>query len=116
MAAPCRNSPPTLGSDNLFLQYDIYHMQVMEGDLAATIEKHLKHIAHIADTPGRHEPGTGEINFDFLLPFIDQIGYRGWISCEYVAAAKTIEGLGWAKPYLQCGASRCETPIRVKRR
>jgi len=91
-----------VGSDNLFLQYDIYHMQVMEGDLAPTIEKHLKHIAHmqIADTPGRHEPGSGEINFDFLLPFIDRIGYQGWISCEYVPAGKTIDGLGWAKSYL----------------
>jgi hydroxypyruvate isomerase len=91
-----------VGSDNLYLQYDVYHMQVMEGNLAPTLEKHLKHIAHmqIADTPGRHEPGTGEINFDFLLPFIDKIGYRGWVSCEYVPAGKTIEGLDWAKAYL----------------
>lgn len=91
-----------VGSDNLFLQYDIYHMQVMEGDLAPTIERHLKQIAHmqIADTPGRHEPGSGEINFDFLLPFIDRIGYGGWISCEYVPAGKTIDGLGWARSYL----------------
>ena len=74
-----------VGSDNLFFQYDIYHMQIMEGDLAPTIEKHLKLIPHmqLADTPGRHEPGTGEIKYDFLLPHLDKIGYTGWIGCEY---------------------------------
>jgi hydroxypyruvate isomerase len=92
-----------VGSDNLFVQYDIYHMQIMEGDLAPTIEKHLKLIPHmqLADTPGRHEPGTGEINFDFLLGFIDKIGYQGWIGCEYKPAGKTVDGLGWTKPYLK---------------
>jgi len=91
-----------VGSDNLFVQYDIYHMQVMEGDLAPTIEKNLKLIPHmqLADTPGRHEPGTGEINFDFLLGFIDRIGYKGWIGCEYKPAGKTVDGLGWARSYL----------------
>ncbi len=80
-----------VGSDNLFVQYDIYHMQIMEGDLAPTIEKHLKLIPHmqLADTPGRHEPGTGEINYGFLLPHIDKIGYQGWIGCEYKPAGKT---------------------------
>jgi hydroxypyruvate isomerase len=92
-----------VGSDNLFVQYDIYHMQIMEGDLAPTIEKHLKLIAHmqLADTPGRHEPGTGEINYDFLLGHVDKIGYQGWIGCEYKPAAKTEEGLRWTKPYLR---------------
>src|SRR5690606_38726842 len=73
-----------VGSTNLWLQYDIYHMQVMEGDLSRTIEDNLRRIAHmqLADTPGRHEPGTGEINFDFLLPHIDRLGYDGWIGCE----------------------------------
>ena len=91
-----------VGSDNLFLQYDIYHMQIMEGDLAPTIEKHLKMIPHmqLADNPGRHEPGTGEINYPFLLGFIDKIGYTGWIGCEYKPAGKTEDGLGWAKPYI----------------
>jgi hydroxypyruvate isomerase len=91
-----------VGSDNLFLQYDIYHMQVMEGNLAETMEKHLARIAHLqlADNPGRHEPGTGEINYDFLLRHIDRIGYRGWIGCEYKPAGTTEAGLGWAKPYL----------------
>jgi len=89
------------GSDNVALQYDIYHMQIMEGDLAPTIERHLDQIAHmqLADTPGRHEPGTGEINYPFLFRHIDKIGYTGWIGCEYKPAGKTSEGLGWLKPW-----------------
>jgi hydroxypyruvate isomerase len=92
-----------VGSDNLFVQYDIYHMQIMEGDLAPTIEKHLGRIAHmqLADTPGRHEPGTGEINYGFLLGHIDRIGYKGWIGCEYKPARTTVEGLAWTRPYLK---------------
>lgn len=84
-------------ADNLYLQYDIYHAQRMEGELANTLEKHLHRIAHIqlADNPGRHEPGSGEINYDFLLPFIDRIGYTGWIGCEYKPATQTQEGLAW---------------------
>jgi hydroxypyruvate isomerase len=91
-----------VGSDNVFLQYDVYHMQVMEGDLASTIERHVKRIAHIqiADTPGRHEPGTGEINYPFLLAFIDRLGYSGWIGCEYKPATSTEAGLGWTRRYL----------------
>jgi hydroxypyruvate isomerase len=91
-----------VGSDNLRLQYDIYHMQVMEGDLARTIETNLARIGHmqLADNPGRHEPGTGEINYPFLLDWIDRIGYQGWIGCEYNPKAGTVEGLGWTKPYL----------------
>jgi len=87
---------------NLLFQYDIYHMQIMEGDLAPTIEKNLRLIPHLqlADTPGRHEPGTGEINYTFLLDFIDRIGYAGWVGCEYKPAGKTEDGLGWARPYL----------------
>jgi hydroxypyruvate isomerase len=91
-----------VGSDNLFLQYDIYHMQVMEGDLAATIEKNLKLIPHmqLADNPGRHEPGTGEINYPFLFDFLDKIGYSGWIGCEYKPLTTTDAGLGWIKSYI----------------
>jgi hydroxypyruvate isomerase len=87
---------------NLRFQYDIYHMQIMEGDLAPTIERNLSKIGHmqLADTPGRHEPGSGEINYSFLFRHIDKIGYRGWIGCEYRPAGKTEDGLGWAKPYL----------------
>ncbi|MCK9260869.1 MAG: hydroxypyruvate isomerase [Azoarcus sp.] len=88
-----------VGSDNLFLQYDIYHAQRMEGELANTIARHLPKIAHmqIADNPGRHEPGTGEINFAWLFRHIDDLGYQGWIGCEYKPAAGTTEGLGWMR-------------------
>ncbi|AQU84081.1 MULTISPECIES: hydroxypyruvate isomerase [unclassified Halomonas] len=86
-----------VGSDNLKLQYDIYHMQIMEGDLAPTIEKHLARIAHVqlADNPGRHEPGTGEINYPFLFAHLERLGYDGWIGCEYKPKAGTSQGLGW---------------------
>src|SRR5690606_8658837 len=88
-----------VGSSNLWLQQDIYHMQRMEGELANTIAKHLPKIAHmqIADNPGRNEPGSGEINYDWLFRFIDQLGYDGWIGCESKPAAGTREGLGWIK-------------------
>ncbi len=86
-----------VGSPNLKLQYDIYHMQIMEGDLAPTIEKHLARIAHVqlADNPGRHEPGTGEIHYPFLFAYLDRLGYDGWIGCEYKPKTTTREGLGW---------------------
>ncbi|UXZ54289.1 hydroxypyruvate isomerase [Halomonas sp. 7T] len=86
-----------VGSDNLKLQYDIYHMQIMEGDLAPTIEKHFARIAHVqlADNPGRHEPGTGEINYPFLFAHLERLGYDGWIGCEYKPKAGTTQGLGW---------------------
>jgi hydroxypyruvate isomerase len=89
------------GSTNIKLQYDIYHMQIIEGDLASTIKNHLSSIGHIqlADNPGRHEPGTGEINFPFLLSLLDEIGYNGWIGCEYIPATTTLEGLAWFDPY-----------------
>jgi len=90
------------GRDNVKLQYDIYHMQIMEGDIARSIERHLPRIGHIqlADNPGRHEPGTGEIAFGWLLPWLDTVGYQGWVGCEYAPAAGTTQGLGWAAPYL----------------
>jgi hydroxypyruvate isomerase len=86
-----------VGSNNLYLQYDIYHMQRMEGELANTIKAYLPQIAHVqlADNPGRNEPGTGEINYRFLFGFIDSIGYEGWIGCEYKPKGKTIDGLVW---------------------
>jgi hydroxypyruvate isomerase len=95
-----------VGSDNLSLQYDIYHMQIMEGDVAEAIERLLPRIGHmqLADVPGRHEPGTGDIDFATLLTAIDRLGYAGWIGCEYVPRAGTIAGLGWTAPYLQMGA------------
>ena len=85
------------GSSNLFIQYDIYHMQIMEGDLARTMEAHLPMIGHLqlADNPGRNEPGTGEINYPFLYDYIDRLGYTGWIGAEYKPKTTTIAGLGW---------------------
>ena len=82
---------------NLYLQYDIYHMQRMEGELAGTIHANLSAIGHVqlADNPGRNEPGTGEINYRFLFGFLDSIGYNGWIGCEYKPRGKTDEGLSW---------------------
>jgi hydroxypyruvate isomerase len=90
------------GEGNAFLQYDFFHMQIMEGDLARTLERLLARIGHVqlADVPARHEPGTGEINFDFLLRHLDAIGYSGWVGCEYNPRGDTVEGLKWARPYL----------------
>jgi hydroxypyruvate isomerase len=85
------------GSKNIKVQYDIYHMQRMEGELAGTIKANLGQIGHIqvADNPGRFEPGTGEINYRYLLKMLDEIGYTGWIGCEYKPKAGTAAGLGW---------------------
>uniref|UniRef100_UPI00333FC4EE hydroxypyruvate isomerase n=1 Tax=Castellaniella defragrans TaxID=75697 RepID=UPI00333FC4EE len=84
-------------SPNLLVQYDIYHAQRTEGELAATISRHLARIGHIqiADNPGRHEPGTGEIHYPWLLRHIDRAGYQGWIGCEYKPAGDTRDGLAW---------------------
>lgn len=90
-----------VGSDNLFIQHDIYHMQRMEGELANTIKANISLIKHmqLADNPGRNEPGTGEINYKFLFKFIDDLGYDGWIGCEYRPKTTTVEGLGWLKAH-----------------
>ena len=90
-----------VGSKNLKLQYDIYHAQVMEGDLTRTLETEFARIGHIqlADNPGRHEPGTGEINFPFLFRRIDELGYAGWVGCEYKPRSTTTAGLDWLLPY-----------------
>jgi len=90
------------GQANARLQYDVFHMQIMEGDLARTLERLVGRIGHvqIADVPDRHEPGTGEINFDFLLAHLDAIGYAGWVGCEYNPRGDTLQGLTWAKRYL----------------
>jgi hydroxypyruvate isomerase len=86
-----------VGSDNLYIQYDIYHAQRMEGELGGTLEKMLPRIGHIqlADNPGRNEPGTGEINYAWLFKHIDAMGYTGWIGCEYKPKTNTQQGLGW---------------------
>lgn len=90
-----------VGSDNLRLQYDIYHMQRMEGELAATIERLMPRIAHfqIAGNPQRTEPDRGEINYPFLFDLIDGLGYDGWIGAEYRPVTTTEEGLGWLKGF-----------------
>ncbi len=87
---------------NLFLQLDLYHCQVMRGDLARRVEAHLPLIRHmqIAGNPGRHEPCVGEINYQYLFDFIDNVGYDGWLGCEYTPIGDTLAGLPWAKPYL----------------
>ena len=86
---------------NLFLQMDLYHAQIMGGDLAERTRSHWKLIRHfqIAGVPGRHEPDVGEINYPYLFDLIDSLGYDGWIGCEYRPRGKTLEGLGWARRY-----------------
>ncbi len=86
-----------VAADNAFVQYDIYHAQRMEGELAATLQQQLPRIDHIqvSDNPGRHEPGTGEINYAFLFRHLDRIGYTSWVGCEYHPAGQTEAGLGW---------------------
>ena len=86
-----------VGSDNLYVQYDLYHAQRMEGELIATLRKHLARIAHVqlADNPGRNEPGTGEIHYPNVFAALDAMGYAGWVGCEYKPATTTEAGLGW---------------------
>jgi hydroxypyruvate isomerase len=86
-----------VGSDNLMIQYDIYHAQVMQGDLMPTYERLRHRIGHIqiADHPGRNQPGTGEINYDFVLSELDRLGYDGWIGCEYRPKSGQGADLGW---------------------
>jgi hydroxypyruvate isomerase len=88
-----------VASDNLLLQYDVYHAQRMEGELTATLQRHLARIGHIqvADNPGRNEPGTGEINYAFLFRQLDALGWKGYVGCEYKPRATTTEGLDWLR-------------------
>ena len=90
-----------IGHPNLSLQYDLYHAQRMEGNLTATIERRIDRIGHvqIADSPRRHEPGKGEINFPFVLQALDDAGYDGWVSLEYKPLASTEESLGWLRAW-----------------
>jgi hydroxypyruvate isomerase len=89
-------------AENLKVQYDLYHMHIMGDDLAATIAANLGRIGHmqVADFPGRHEPGTGEIDFPPLFDRIDRLGYRGWIGAEYLPSGRTTDSLAWANEYL----------------
>jgi hydroxypyruvate isomerase len=89
------------GPERVGLQFDLYHCQVTEGDLTTRMARHLDVIAHmqIADVPGRHEPGTGEIGWEHVFERIDALGYRGWVGCEYRPAAATADGLAWRRRY-----------------
>ena len=90
-----------VGPDRLGLQSDLYHTQITEGDLVPRARAALPYIAHmqVADTPGRNEPGTGEVNWPFVFAQLDAMGYRGWIGCEYRPAGETLAGLSWFAPY-----------------
>ena len=92
-----------VGADNAFLQYDIYHAQRAEGEIAATLQKLMPRIGHIqlADNPGRNEPGTGELNWSFLFQHIDRLGYDGHIGCEYKPLTTTEAGLGWMQRFVR---------------
>jgi hydroxypyruvate isomerase len=90
-----------IGHPNLRLQYDVYHAQRMEGNLAQTIRDHIGLIGHvqIADNPGRHEPGTGEINYPFVFRTLDEAGYAGWVSLEYAPTGQTEDSLAWMQDW-----------------
>jgi 2-dehydrotetronate isomerase len=86
---------------NLKMQLDCYHMQVMEGDLATKLRRYAPHCGHvqIAGAPERHEPDTGEIRYQYLFALLDEIGYDGWVGCEYRPAGTTLDGLGWFRQW-----------------
>ena len=96
-----QNAIERLGADRVGLQFDVYHVQVTEGDITKRMEKYMPIIAHmqIADVPARNEPGTGEIGWEFVFRRMDQLGYKGWVGCEYRPAGDTVAGLGWRKKF-----------------
>ncbi|MGF6756047.1 hydroxypyruvate isomerase [Paraburkholderia sp. GAS42] len=91
-----------VGAANLQVQFDCYHCQIVEGDLAVKLRRDMARIGHIqiAGVPERHEPDIGEINYPYLFELIDSLGYEGWIGCEYRPRAGTSAGLGWLKAWL----------------
>ena len=93
----------SLRLDNLGLMLDLFHLQRGEGNLVERMRRSLPHAAHvqIADVPGRHEPGTGEINFTFVFAELERLGYTGWVGCEYLPLGDTLEGLAWMKRFAQ---------------
>jgi hydroxypyruvate isomerase len=99
--AQARQLIERVGSDNLFAQMDLYHCQVMRGDLAEEIKAHLPLVGHIqiAGNPGRHEPDIGEINYPYLFDLLDDLGYADWVGCEYRPRVSTAAGLGWGRAY-----------------
>ncbi len=90
-----------LGRDRLGLQFDVYHVQVTEGDITKRMEQYMPVIAHmqIADVPARNEPGTGEIGWGFVFRRMDELGYQGWVGCEYRPAGETVAGLRWRQQF-----------------
>ncbi len=95
-----------VGAPNLKVQMDFYHCQIMEGDLMRRLERHVAGVGHvqIAGVPDRHEPDRGEVNFDAIFAKLDELGYAGWVGCEYRPARATRAGLGWVRPYLEAQA------------
>ncbi|PLZ02527.1 hydroxypyruvate isomerase [Burkholderia sp. WAC0059] len=93
----CRDA----GAPNLKVQFDLYHCQIVEGDLAAKLRQTMPNVGHIqiAGVPDRHEPDEGEVNYRYLLGLIDELGYAGWVGCEYIPKGKTSEGLGWLREW-----------------
>jgi 2-dehydrotetronate isomerase len=87
------------GASNLRVQFDLYHAQIVEGDLAMKLRSTIAHVGHIqiAGVPDRHEPDEGEVNYPYLLNLIDELGYTGWVGCEYIPRGRTSDGLSWFK-------------------
>ncbi len=90
-----------IGRDRLGLQFDVYHVQITEGDITKRLETFMPVIAHIqiADVPARNEPGTGEIGWSYVFRRMDELGYQGWVGCEYRPAGETVAGLGWRQRF-----------------
>ncbi|RUR54531.1 2-oxo-tetronate isomerase [Vreelandella populi] len=90
-----------LGTSNLKLQFDLYHCQIMEGDLIRHLERQFNAIGHVqvAGVPERHEPDVGEVNYPALFTRLETLGYSGWVGCEYRPAGDTRQGLGWGRNY-----------------
>jgi len=91
-----------VGAANLKVQMDFYHVQIVEGDVATRLRRYLPHVGHIqiAGVPDRHEPDTGELNYPYLFRLMDELGYAGWVGCEYRPAAGTVAGLGWLREHM----------------
>ncbi len=88
-----------VGADNLKVQMDLYHAQIAEGDLAMKLREHIREVGHvqIAGVPDRHEPDLGELNNAYLMALLDELGYEGWVGCEYRPRGRTEDGLGWLR-------------------
>jgi 2-dehydrotetronate isomerase len=101
-----------IGRDNVKLQFDFYHRQLMEGDLATNLKRHFDIIGHVqfSSLPGRHEPQFGEVNMPYLFDYLDELGYTGWIGCEYSAKEDTRQGLVWGTAY-GLGSSSTPEPL-----